>query len=62
MFLSKSFILISIYRHLGMLLFDADNLLDVAYQKEIAQGAKQKVVFFRRKELEKWRNSFRKDI
>lgn len=54
--------MISIHRHLGMLLFDADNLLDVAYQKEIAQGAKQKVVFFRRKELEKWRNSFRKEI
>lgn len=49
-------------RHLGMLLFDADNLLDVAYQKEIAEGAKEKVVFFRRKELEKWRNNFRKEM
>ena len=45
-----------------MLLFDADTLLDVAYQKEIAEGAKEKVIFFRRKELEKWRNAFRKDI
>ena len=49
-------------RHLGMLLFDADTLLDVAYQEEIAEGAKEKVIFFRRKELEKWRNAFRKDI
>ena len=49
-------------RHLGMLLFDADNLLDVAYQKEIAEGAKEKVIFFRRKELEKWRNNLRKEI
>ena len=45
-----------------MLLFDADNLLDVAYQLAVADGAKEKVVFFRRKELEKWRNNFRKQL
>ena len=34
-------------------MFDADNLLDVAYQKKVAEGAEQKVIFFRRKELAK---------
>ena len=29
-------------RQLGALLFDADNLLDVAYQKKIAEGASEK--------------------
>ena len=45
-----------------MLLFDADNLLEVAYQQITAKGAKERVVFFRRKELEKWRNSFRQQL
>ena len=49
-------------RQLGMLLFDADNLLDVAYQKEIAEGAKEKVIFFRRKELAKWRKEVRDSL
>lgn len=45
-----------------MLLFDADNLLDVAYQKKIAEGAKEKVIFFRRKELAKWRKEVRDSL
>ena len=45
-----------------MFLFDADNLLDVAYQRATAKGAKENVVFFRRKELEKWRNEFRQKL
>lgn len=45
-----------------MLLFDADNLLDVAYQQVTAQGAKERVVFFRRRDLEKWRNNFRQQL
>lgn len=49
-------------RQLGALLFDADNLLDVAYQKKIAEGASEKVIFFRRKELAKWREEMRSTL
>lgn len=45
-----------------MFLFDADNLLDVAYQRAVAKGAKDNVIFFRRKELEKWRSEFREKL
>lgn len=49
-------------RQLGALVFDADNLLDVAYQKKVAEGAEQKVIFFRRKELEAWRKKYREEL
>ncbi|CBK23459.2 uncharacterized protein [Blastocystis hominis] len=50
------------FKQLGALLFDADNLLDVAYQKKIAEGASEKVIFFRRKELAKWREEMRSTL